>query len=81
MPAVGDAKPVDRVLVLVDQALVASGIDRAAAQKELAGCEAELTAWKQELDGAYQALLVRRDWALARVNASERSGSASGTSA
>jgi len=81
LPAVGDAKPVDRVLVLVDQALVASSIDRAAAQKDLAGFEAELAAWKQELDGAYQALLVRRDWALARVNASERSSSASGTSA
>jgi F-type H+-transporting ATPase subunit epsilon len=72
----GDTKPVDRVLVLVDRAVAASGIDRAAAAKDLARAEAEIAAWKQELDGAYAALLVRRDWALAQVNASERPASA-----
>jgi F-type H+-transporting ATPase subunit epsilon len=72
----GDAKPVDRVLVLVDRAVAASGIDRAVASKDLARAEAEIAGWKQELDGAYAALLVRRDWALAQVNASERPASA-----
>jgi F-type H+-transporting ATPase subunit epsilon len=71
------AKPVDRVLVLVDQAVVAAGIDRGGAQKALAQAESELAAWKQELDGAYQALLVRRDWALAQVNAADRPAGAS----
>jgi F-type H+-transporting ATPase subunit epsilon len=81
-PPGGDAaRPVDRVLVLVDQAVVAAGIDRAAAQKALAQAEAELAAWKQELDGAYQALRVRRDWALAQVNAAERPSGTSGASA
>ena len=79
-PPSGDAaKAVDRVLVLVDRAVAATGIDRSAAQKTLAEAEAELGAWKQELDGTYQALLVRRDWALAQVNATERpSGSSAG---
>jgi F-type H+-transporting ATPase subunit epsilon len=71
-----DARPVDRVLVLVDRAVAASGIDRAAAARDLARAETEIAAWKQELDGAYAALLVRRDWALAQVNASERPASA-----
>jgi F-type H+-transporting ATPase subunit epsilon len=66
------ARPVDRVLVLVDRAVTAASIDRAAAQADLARAEAELAGWKQDLDGAYAALLVRRDWALAQVNASER---------
>ena len=57
-------------------AVAASGIDQAVAAKDLARAEAEIAAWKQELDGAYAALLVRRDWALAQVNASERPASA-----
>ena len=36
-----------------------------AAEKELAG-------WKAELDGAYDALLIRRGWAQARLDAAGR---------
>jgi F-type H+-transporting ATPase subunit epsilon len=62
----------DRVLVLVDQAVMASGVDRAAAQKDLAEADKELADWKSELDGAYHALLVRRQWAQARLDAADR---------
>jgi F-type H+-transporting ATPase subunit epsilon len=62
----------DRVLVLVDQALPASDIDRAAAQKDLAGAEKELAAWTTELDGAYRAVEIRRQWAQARLDAADR---------
>ena len=63
---------VDRVLVLVDHAANATAVDHQAAAKELARLEAEITAWKQDLDGTYKALIVRRDWALAQINAAAR---------
>jgi F0F1-type ATP synthase epsilon subunit len=66
----------DRVLVLVDRALNAAGIDRAAAEKDAADADRELAAWKGELDGGYQALVVRRQWAQARIDASARTGGA-----
>ncbi|HVZ86284.1 MAG TPA: ATP synthase F1 subunit epsilon [Polyangia bacterium] len=62
----------DRVLVLVDQALAAADVDRAAAAKELAQADQELNAWKGELDGAHQALVLRRGWAQARLDAAAR---------
>lgn len=62
----------DRVLVLVDQAMAAVDIDREAAGRELAGADKELAAWKGELDGAYEALVLRRGWAQARVDAAAR---------
>jgi F-type H+-transporting ATPase subunit epsilon len=62
----------DKVLVLVDQATTAAGIDRGEAQKDLAAAEKDLAAWKGELDGAYQALQVRRQWAQARLDAADR---------
>jgi F-type H+-transporting ATPase subunit epsilon len=62
----------DRVLVLVDQAMAAGDIDREAAGRELAGADKELAAWKGELDGAYEALVLRRGWAQARVDAAGR---------
>ena len=62
----------DRILVLVDQALKGSGIDRAAAERDLAEAEKQLAAWKGELDGAYQSLVVRRQWAQARLDAAAR---------
>ena len=70
----GDAhgKTADRVLVLVGDAIGAGSVDVAAAQKKLAEAEAEITAWKREQDGTYQALLARRDWALAQINAAAR---------
>jgi F-type H+-transporting ATPase subunit epsilon len=62
----------DRVLVLVDRAITAAGVDRAAAEKELAEADRELAEWKRELDGAYRALVVRRQWAQARLDAADR---------
>jgi len=71
-PTVVGGTSTDRILVLVDRALAASAVDRVAAESELKSAEAELAAWKQELDGTYHALVVRRDWALARLNAAAR---------
>jgi F-type H+-transporting ATPase subunit epsilon len=62
----------DRVLVLVDQALTASDVDRAAAEKDLAAADKELASWSGELDGAHAALVVRRGWAQARIDAADR---------
>jgi len=71
-PAVVGDTTTDRVLVLVDQALGAPAIDAAVAKKELSETEAQLAAWKGELDGTYQELIVRRDWSLAKVGAAAR---------
>jgi len=65
----------DRVLVLVDQAMTAGDVDRAAAEKELAAAEKELAAWTGEIDGAHEALVVRRGWAQARIDAADRTAS------
>ena len=62
----------DRVLVLVDQALTAKDVDVARAEKDLAAAEKELAAWNGELDGAHQALVERRGWAQARLDAAAR---------
>ena len=62
----------DRVLVLVDQALTARDVDTANAEKELAAADRELAAWTGELDGKHHALTVRRGWAQARLDASDR---------
>jgi F-type H+-transporting ATPase subunit epsilon len=69
-PQAGESR--DRILVLVDQAVKASGIDRAAAERDLTEAERALAAWKGEIDGAYQALVVRRQWAQARLDAAAR---------
>jgi F-type H+-transporting ATPase subunit epsilon len=70
MPQADTAR--DRVLVLVDQAVPATSVDRAAADQELAEADRELAAWRRELDGAYQALVIRRQWAQARLDAADR---------
>jgi len=62
----------DRVLVLVDQAMAAVDIDREAALRELGDADKQLAAWKGELDGAYQALVLKRGWAQARLDAAAR---------
>ncbi len=67
----------DRVLVLVYHAVAAGGVDRASAESDLKAADVELSQWKRELDGEYQALLVRRDWAAARVDAAGRAPGAS----
>jgi len=62
----------DKVLVLVDQATHAREVDRDAAAKELAALDQEIAHWKKETAGEYQALLARRAWAAARVDAAAR---------
>jgi len=52
--------------------LAASDVDRARAEKELAAADKELAAWHGELDGAHQALIERRGWAQARLDANDR---------
>ena len=71
-PTTVGGQATDRVLVLVDQAVAAAAVDRSAAEKDLAHAEAEIASWKRELDGTYQALVVRRDWALAQIAAAAR---------
>ena len=63
----------DKVLVLVDLAASAEEIDKAAAVKDLAQVDNDLSHWKKEIGGEYQALVTRRDWAQARVDAAGRS--------
>jgi F-type H+-transporting ATPase subunit epsilon len=62
----------DRVLVLVDEAVSAADVDREAAARELADADRELAGWKGELDGAHAALISRRGWAQARLDAANR---------
>ena len=70
MPQADDGR--DRVLVLVDQAQRAKDVDRSAAERDLAAADKELTHWKGDLDGAYHALLARRQWAQARLDGADR---------
>ncbi len=70
LPATGPG--VDRVLVLVDRAMNAQDVNREAAERDVQQADRELAAWKAELDGAYHALLVRRQWAQARLDAAAR---------
>jgi hypothetical protein len=62
--------------VLVNHAVPAGSVDRASAEKELGEADAELAQWKRELDGEYQALVLRRGWAAARVEAASRGSAA-----
>ena len=76
VPGRGGQPAGDRVLVLVNHAVPAAGVDRAAAERELGEADGELAKWKRELDGEYQALLLRRGWAAARVEAAARTSGA-----
>jgi len=67
-----EGKP-DRALVIVDQAVHAKDVDRAAAEQELAAADAAVARWKGDPDGEYHTLLARRAWAQARADAAARS--------
>jgi F-type H+-transporting ATPase subunit epsilon len=78
--AVGDgvlqvarAEQTDKILVLVDRALPAREIDVEAAASELAALDAEIARWNKDAPGELEALLDRRAWAAARVEAARRS--------
>ena len=62
----------DKVLVLVSNAILAEQIDREQAASEAAAADLELGNWKKEMGGEYKALLTRRAWAGARVEAAAR---------
>ena len=62
----------DKILVLVDQATHAREIDRQAAASEVASLDNQIAHWKGDFGGEYQALLSRRAWAAARLDASAR---------
>lgn len=64
----------EKVLVLVAEAKAATTIDRDAAAAEMLQADTKLSDWKGDLGAEYQALLSRRAWAEARVNAVAKSG-------
>jgi len=62
----------DRISVLVDRGEPARDIDRDAAAQELAAVDAELAKTKAETAAEVKALLGKRAWAAARVDAANR---------
>jgi F-type H+-transporting ATPase subunit epsilon len=62
----------DKIIVLVSEALGAREVDRDASAKEVAALDAEIARWKKESTGEYHALLARRAWAAARLDAAAR---------
>lgn len=62
----------DKISVLVDRGEAGPDINREAAAQELASLDAELSKSKAESAGELKALLGRRAWAAARVDAASR---------
>ena len=62
----------DKISVLVDRGESARDIDRDTATQELAAVDAELAKSKAETAAEVKALLGRRAWAAARVDAANR---------
>jgi len=62
----------EKISVLIDRGEAAADIDRDAATQELAATDAELAKSKAETAGELKALLGRRAWAAARVDAGSR---------
>ena len=62
----------DKIAVLVDRGEAARDIDRDTAVQELAAVDAELAKTKAETAAEVKALLGRRAWAAARVDAANR---------
>ncbi len=62
----------DKIAVLVDRGEAARDIDRDTATQELAAVDAELAKSKAETAAEVKALLGRRAWAAARVDAANR---------
>jgi F-type H+-transporting ATPase subunit epsilon len=62
----------EKISVLVDRGEAAPDINRDAASQELTSLDAELAKSKAESAGEVKALLGRRAWAAARVDASSR---------
>jgi F-type H+-transporting ATPase subunit epsilon len=63
----------DKILVLVERAAAARDIDAGEAATELASLDQQIAHWnKEDATAEYQALLARRAWAAARVDAAAR---------
>jgi F-type H+-transporting ATPase subunit epsilon len=62
----------EKVIVLVSEAVSAGEVDRDASAKDVAAADSEISHWKGELGGDYKALLSRRAWAQAKVDAAAR---------
>jgi F-type H+-transporting ATPase subunit epsilon len=62
----------DKILVLVERAAPAREIDAEAATREVSALDGEIARWNKDSPGEYQALLARRAWAAARVEAVKR---------
>jgi F-type H+-transporting ATPase subunit epsilon len=62
----------DKIAVLIDRGETAADINHEAAAQELAAADAELAKTKAETAAEVKALLGRRAWAAARVDAANR---------
>jgi F-type H+-transporting ATPase subunit epsilon len=63
---------VEKIIVLVSEGTRAADVDRPASEKEVAASDNELQHWNKDLGGEYKALLLRRAFASARVDAAAR---------
>lgn len=62
----------NKILVLVSNAVTAEEVNRESASKDVAAADNELGHWTKEIGGEYRALVTRRAWAQARVDAAAR---------
>ncbi|HEY0712689.1 MAG TPA: hypothetical protein VGF45_08450, partial [Polyangia bacterium] len=67
-----DGKQGEKIIVLVSEGVRAGDVDRPASEKEVVDADNELQHWNKELGGEYKALLLRRAFASARVDAASR---------
>ena len=71
-PSIDESKVAALATAARIRPLTARDVDTARAVKDLSAAEKELAAWHGELDGAHQALVERRGWAQARLDAAAR---------
>jgi F0F1-type ATP synthase epsilon subunit len=62
----------EKIIVLVSEGTRAADVDRAASEKEVVEADNQLQHWDKDLGGDYKALLLRRAFASARVDAAAR---------
>ena len=63
----------EKIIVLVSEGTRARDVDRPASEKEVVEADGKIAQWDKELAGDYKALLLRRAWASARIDAAARS--------
>ncbi|MDZ4697385.1 MAG: ATP synthase F1 subunit epsilon [Deltaproteobacteria bacterium] len=62
----------ETVRVLVDNAVAGKQVNREEATRRAAELDKEISGWKGELGTDYQALIARRAWAQAQIDAADR---------